>query len=103
MKVSEIRIGKRTRRLAAVRLLGWRDVPVRVVCNLSDATSALRAERDENTERQAFRPSEQVSIARVLEPLERTEAEVRLRHAADAEARAGSRFKMAAARIVGSG
>ena len=46
------------RRIAAVRSLGWRDVPVRVVRNLSDAANALRAERDENTERQEFRPSE---------------------------------------------
>jgi N6-adenosine-specific RNA methylase IME4 len=65
------------RRLAAVRLLGWRDVPVRVVRSLSDAANALRAERDENTERQAFRPSEQVSIARALLPLERAEARAR--------------------------
>src|SRR5690348_356793 len=52
------------RRLAAVRSLGWRDVPVRIIRNLSDAAAALRAERDENTERKAFLPSELVSIAR---------------------------------------
>jgi hypothetical protein len=68
------------RRLAASRLLGWRDVPVRVVRNLTDAANALRAERDENTEREAFRPSEIVSIARRLEPFERAEARARLRH-----------------------
>jgi N6-adenosine-specific RNA methylase IME4 len=62
------------RRLAAVRLLGWRDVPVRVVQSLSDALSALVAERDENAERKAFLPSEMVAIARALEPLERAEA-----------------------------
>jgi ParB family transcriptional regulator, chromosome partitioning protein len=39
------------RRLAGVRSLGWTDVPVRVVRSLSDAANALRAERDENTER----------------------------------------------------
>jgi ParB-like chromosome segregation protein Spo0J len=68
------------RRLAAVRLLGWRDVPVRVVRNLSDAADALRAERDENVERKAFVPSEIVTIARALEPLERAEAKERLKH-----------------------
>ncbi len=68
------------RRLAAVRALGWRDVPVRVVRSLGDAVQALRAERDENTERQAFKPSELVSLARALEPLERSEARQRLRH-----------------------
>jgi ParB family transcriptional regulator, chromosome partitioning protein len=65
------------RRLAAVKSLGWRDVPVRVVRSLSDAGRALRAERDENTERQPFLPSEQVRIARALEPLERAEARTR--------------------------
>src|ERR1035437_3701425 len=65
------------RRLGAVRSLGWKDVPVRVVRNLSDAASALRAERDENTERKQFTPSETVSLARALEPLERAEAKTR--------------------------
>ena len=65
------------RRLAAVRSLGWKDVPVRVVRTLTDAVAALTAERDENTERKAFMPSELVSIARVLEPLERAEAKAR--------------------------
>ncbi len=68
------------RRLAAVRLLGWRDVPTRVVHNLSDAAAALRAERDENVERKAFLPSESVSITRALEPLERADAKVRLKN-----------------------
>jgi hypothetical protein len=65
------------RRLAAVQLLGWRDVPVRVVRGLADAADALRAERDENAERQAFTPSELVSITRALEPLEAAEAKMR--------------------------
>lgn len=68
------------RRLAACRQLGWREVPVRVVRTLSDAAQALRAERDENTERKAFVPSELVSITRALEPLERAEAKSRLTH-----------------------
>jgi N6-adenosine-specific RNA methylase IME4 len=68
------------RRLAAVRLLGWRDVPVRIVRTLTDAADALRAERDENTERKQFRPSEIVALARALEPLERAEAKARQRH-----------------------
>jgi N6-adenosine-specific RNA methylase IME4 len=65
------------RRLAAVRSLGWRDVPVSVVRSLTDAAQALRAERDENTERKQFLPSEIVGIARALEPLERAEAKAR--------------------------
>jgi N6-adenosine-specific RNA methylase IME4/ParB-like chromosome segregation protein Spo0J len=65
------------RRLAAMKSLGWKDIPVRVVRSLSDAANALRAERDENTERKAFVPSETVGIARALEPLERAEAKKR--------------------------
>lgn len=65
------------RRLAAVRSLGWKDVTVRVVRDLSDAAAALRAERDENVERKGFTPSEQVSIARALLPLERIDAKRR--------------------------
>jgi N6-adenosine-specific RNA methylase IME4 len=68
------------RRLLAVKSLGWSDVPVRVVRTLSDATRALRAERDENTERKSFLPSELVSMARALEPLERADAQARLTH-----------------------
>src|SRR3954465_10080507 len=51
------------RRLAAVKSLGWTRVPVRVVRSVADAAEALRAERDENTERKQFLPSEMVSIA----------------------------------------
>ncbi len=65
------------RRLAAVRALGWTTVPVRVIRTLSDAADALRAQRDENVERVQFTPSEIVSIARSLEPLERREARKR--------------------------
>lgn len=65
------------RRLAAVKALGWRDVPVRVVRSLTDAADALRAERDENVERKQFVPSELVGIARAPESLERAEATAR--------------------------
>lgn len=68
------------RRLAAVKALGWRDVPVRVVRTLNDAADALRAERDENVERKQFVPSELVSITRALEPLERADAKDRMKH-----------------------
>ena len=77
---SKRRLVAGARRLGAVRSLGWKDVPVRVVRTLTDAASALRAERDENTERKAFAPSEMVGIARALEPLERAEATARLKH-----------------------
>lgn len=65
------------RRLAAVKQLGWDWVPVHVVSTLSDVAKALQAERDENTCRVDFTPSEAVALARELEPLEREAAKQR--------------------------
>lgn len=45
------------RRLAAVKQLGWAEVPVTVV-DLSTASDVLRAEADENTERKPLTPYE---------------------------------------------
>jgi ParB family chromosome partitioning protein len=45
------------RRLAAVRQLGWAEVPVTVV-DLATAADVLRAEADENTERKPLTPFE---------------------------------------------
>jgi N6-adenosine-specific RNA methylase IME4 len=50
------------RRLQAVRLLGWTEVPVTVV----DPADVLRAEADENSARKDFTPSEAVAIHRDL-------------------------------------
>jgi N6-adenosine-specific RNA methylase IME4 len=65
------------RRMAAVRLLGWADVPVHVVRGLDDALQLLRAERDENTCRKDFAPSEAVALGQELEELERRAARER--------------------------
>jgi ParB family chromosome partitioning protein len=65
------------RRLAAAKALGWAEVPVHVVNGLDDAVRLLRAERDENTCRKNFTPSEAVSIGRALEELERAAADRR--------------------------
>jgi N6-adenosine-specific RNA methylase IME4 len=65
------------RRLRAAQALGWRTVPIRVVRTIDDALQALRAERDENTCRRDFQPSEAVALARDLEPFERKEARQR--------------------------
>jgi ParB-like chromosome segregation protein Spo0J len=62
------------RRLAAVRLLGHDFIDARVVDNLSDAASLLRAERDENTERKDMTPEELVRLGKALEDLERPRA-----------------------------
>jgi len=65
------------RRLSAAKELGWSEVPVRIVRTLDDAIKALNAERDENTCRKDFLPSEAVALARDLEPLERRAAQRR--------------------------
>jgi len=58
------------RRLEACRMLGWTDIPAKVV-NLEDT---LRAEHDENTVRKDFSPSEAVAIAQALKERERERA-----------------------------
>lgn len=66
------------RRLAACKLLGLADIPVTVATNLDDAILALTAERDENTCRENFAPSEAIEIGKRLEALERPKAEDRM-------------------------
>lgn len=58
------------RRLSAVRNLGWEEVPAIVVTTLLEATDLLRAERDENTERKAFNPTELGDMAKRLRAIE---------------------------------
>lgn len=65
------------RRLEACRLLGWDMIPCIVADDLDTATDRLVAERDENTERKAMKPSELVSLGKALEELERPKAEKR--------------------------
>lgn len=62
------------RRLEACKLLGWTDVPVRFIENVTDAADLLRMERDENTCRKDMTPSEAVALGRALEELERPKA-----------------------------
>jgi ParB family chromosome partitioning protein len=58
------------RRLEAVKLLGWTEVPARVV----DLANVVRGEHDENVERKPFTRSEAVAIGRALEELEQPRA-----------------------------
>lgn len=51
------------RRIEAVRHLGWREIPVTVI----DVEDLLSAERDENTERKDFTPTEAVAIGKLIE------------------------------------
>lgn len=69
------------RRLAACRQLGFDEIPVRVVHNMTTAAALLRAERDENTCRLDFKPSEAVALGLRLESLEKPKADERKREA----------------------
>ncbi len=65
------------RRIRAAKSLKWPDIEVRVVRNLSEALAALHSERDENTCRKDFEPSEAVAMGERLRPLEEAEAKKR--------------------------
>jgi hypothetical protein len=65
------------RRLQAVKALGWAEVPVTVAEWISDAVSALKAERDENTCRLDFRPTEAIALGMRIEEIERRNAKKR--------------------------
>lgn len=65
------------RRVLAYQLLNWTDIPVVVSRNIDTTLKALQAERDENTCRLDFTPSEAVEAAKVIEPLEREAAKRR--------------------------
>ena len=65
------------RRFRAAKKLKWKDIPANRVKSLDDALLALAAERDENTCRKEFTPSEAVAIGQRLEELERPKAKER--------------------------
>lgn len=67
------------RRLKALQKLGWPSAPVRRVRQINDAVTALKAERDENTCRKDFTPSEAVALGMALEEMEKPKAEERKR------------------------
>jgi ParB family transcriptional regulator, chromosome partitioning protein len=61
------------RRIAACLMLGWTDIPARIV----DLESIVQGELAENTIRKDFTPSEAVAIGKAIEPLEREAADNR--------------------------
>jgi ParB-like chromosome segregation protein Spo0J len=65
------------RRLAALKSLGWKAAPVRIVKNLDDAVAALHAERDENFFRLDLSTEERLELGRRLEALEKPKAKER--------------------------
>lgn len=66
------------RRLEACKQLGHNKIRCSVAFNLNDAVMHLSAERDENTCRKDFTPSEAVAIGKALEKLEKPKAEERM-------------------------
>jgi ParB family chromosome partitioning protein len=65
------------RRLEACRRLGWKEVAVTVASEIDGIMKALFAERDENTCREPFTPSEAAALAEALEPYEKKAAKQR--------------------------
>lgn len=65
------------RRLAAYQRLGHTQIPATIAEHINDIYTALQAERDENTCRKPFDPSEAVSVAKSIEPYEREAARER--------------------------
>jgi ParB family chromosome partitioning protein len=60
------------RRIEAAKILKWPEVPVTVI----STTDLLSAERDENTVRKDFTPTEAVAIGRLIEEQERPKARI---------------------------
>ena len=56
------------RRIEAAKMAGWTDIAVTVI----DVADLLMAERDENTERKKFSPTEAVEIGQMIEHQHRT-------------------------------
>jgi ParB family transcriptional regulator, chromosome partitioning protein len=54
------------RRLAAARSLGWAEIEAKIARGLTDAAALLRAERDENTCRKSFAPTEEHALYEAL-------------------------------------
>ena len=103
---SDCRLVAGGRRLAAAQLLGWREIEAKVARNLTDAALLLRAERDENTCRKSFTPTEEHSLYEA--PLaiqegsaDRPDSGEGRENDAVAAARAPLRVKQSVAEIVG--
>src|ERR1700735_2021384 len=58
------------RRLEAAKSLGWTEIEARIASDLISVADLLRAERDENTCRKAFAPTEEYSLYAALLALE---------------------------------
>lgn len=97
------------RRLAALRSLGFDEVPCTVVHNLTSAAALLKAERDENTCREPLAHSEMLAVARRLGEIEAPAAKERqgtrtdIQHSADSAECYGRETRDIIADAVGIG
>lgn len=66
----DLRLVAGERRLEAARSLGWVEIEAKIAHDLTDAAALLRAERDENTCRKSFTPTEEHSLYAALLRLE---------------------------------
>jgi Domain of unknown function (DUF4326)/ParB-like nuclease domain len=62
----DLRLIAGERRLTAARSLGWAEIEAKIAHDITDAAALLRAERDENTCRKAFTPTEEHSLYEAL-------------------------------------
>jgi N6-adenosine-specific RNA methylase IME4/ParB-like chromosome segregation protein Spo0J len=88
---SQYRLIAGERRLRAVQQLGRSDIPATIAETLDDIEQALLAERDENTERKNWTPSEAVAMAERLAPYEKQAAEARQKSGKNIDGTAGAR------------
>lgn len=79
------------RRIEAFKDLGRTEIPAHHVDTLDDAVKILQAERDENTCRKDFTPSELVAIGRTLEEFEGQQAKERQGTRTDLDEHSGQR------------
>ena len=67
------------RRVEAARILDWTEIEAVIACDADDALRLLRAQRDENTCRKDFAPSEAVAVGAAVEAIESRAAKERQR------------------------
>ena len=72
---SDLRLVAGGRRLAAAQSLGWQEIEAKIAHDLTDAAVLLRAERDENTCRKSFAPTEEHSLYEALLALQSPDVE----------------------------
>ena len=100
---SDNRLISGVRRLAAFKKLGKETIPHRIVASLDDAVSLLIAERDENTCRKDFTPTEAVALGEKLAKFLRPKATERQLSGKDTSGKAGGRGRKKPSRNLREG